>query len=71
MPIIIISALGDDDSKRRAHDAGATAYYTKPFSPIALLKELEALRVRSSSTHKTASGVAAPSGSPASKPEPS
>ena len=44
VPIIIISALGDDASKRRAHDAGATAYYTKPFSPIALLKEIERLK---------------------------
>jgi DNA-binding response OmpR family regulator len=63
VPIIIISALGDDDSKRRAHDAGASAYYTKPFSPIALLKELEALRVRSSG--------AGPAASPLSKPDPS
>jgi DNA-binding response OmpR family regulator len=43
VPIIVISALTDDASKRRAADVGATAYYTKPFSPTALLKELEAL----------------------------
>jgi two-component system cell cycle response regulator len=43
VPIIVISALTDDTSKRRAADVGATAYYTKPFSPTALLKELEAL----------------------------
>lgn len=44
VPIIVISALDDDASKARALEAGATAYYTKPFSPTALLKELESLR---------------------------
>ena len=46
-PIIIISAMSDDEVKRRAHEAGATAYYEKPFSPLALLKEIEALQRRS------------------------
>lgn len=49
-PVIVISALSDDESKKRAADAGCTAYYTKPFSPIALLKEIESLRVRQRST---------------------
>lgn len=48
VPIIVISALSDDESKQRAVDAGATAYYTKPFSPTALLKELEAIPARES-----------------------
>jgi DNA-binding response OmpR family regulator len=48
VPIIVISALTDDASKQLAVDAGATAYYTKPFSPTALLKELEMIPVRSS-----------------------
>ncbi len=43
VPIIVISALTDPASKQRAIEAGATAYYTKPFSPTALLKELESL----------------------------
>lgn len=46
-PIIIISAMNDDEVKRRAYDAGATAYYEKPFSPTALLKEIESLERRS------------------------
>lgn len=46
-PVIIISAMSDDEVKRRAHDAGATAYYEKPFSPLALLKEIESLQRRS------------------------
>src|SRR5271165_337637 len=48
VPIIIISALDDEDSKQRALGAGATAYYTKPFSPTALIKELETLPARES-----------------------
>ena len=48
VPIIIISALDDDASKQRAIEAGATAYYTKPFSPTALIKELETLPQRES-----------------------
>jgi DNA-binding response OmpR family regulator len=48
VPIIVISALTDDADKQRALDAGATAYYTKPFSPTALLKELEWIPARES-----------------------
>jgi DNA-binding response OmpR family regulator len=49
-PVIVISALTDEESKKKATTAGCTAYYTKPFSPIALLKEIESLRVRQRST---------------------
>ena len=49
VPIIVISAMTDDASKQRANEAGATAYYTKPFSPTALLKELETIPLRESS----------------------
>lgn len=45
-PIIIISALSDDETKREASEAGATTYYTKPFSPISLLKEIESLKAK-------------------------
>jgi len=44
IPVVIISALDDEESRSRAIKAGATAYYTKPFSPLALLKEIERLR---------------------------
>jgi DNA-binding response OmpR family regulator len=44
VPILVISALDDADSRAKATSAGATAYYTKPFSPIALLKEIERLK---------------------------
>src|SRR6187549_2604317 len=44
VPVVIISAMDDDESLARATAAGATAYYTKPFSPIALLKEIDRLK---------------------------
>ncbi len=47
VPVVIISALDDPESRRKAADAGASAYYTKPFSPIALLKEIERLKAQS------------------------
>jgi DNA-binding response OmpR family regulator len=43
-PVVIISALDDVDSKAKAAAAGANAYYTKPFSPMALLKEIDKLK---------------------------
>jgi CheY-like chemotaxis protein len=43
IPIVIITAMDDPDVRARATQAGATAFYTKPFSPIALLKEIERL----------------------------
>ena len=46
-PIIIISAMNDDEVKRRAVTCGANAFYEKPFSPLALLKEVEALARKS------------------------
>jgi DNA-binding response OmpR family regulator len=48
VPIIVISALTDSASKQAALEAGATAYYTKPFSPTALLMELESIPGRES-----------------------
>ena len=44
VPVVIISALDDQESRNLATEAGATSYYTKPFSPIALLKEIERLK---------------------------
>ena len=46
IPILILSATEDEESKRRAIEAGANGYYTKPFSPMALLKEIESVRTR-------------------------
>lgn len=48
LPVVMISALTDDQTRERALAAGATAYYTKPFSPMALLKELSRWAERTS-----------------------
>jgi DNA-binding response OmpR family regulator len=43
LPIFIISAMDDPESKKRAMDAGATAFYGKPFRPLELLGEINRL----------------------------
>ena len=48
VPLIVISAMTDAATKQSALEAGATAYYTKPFSPTALLKEIESIPARES-----------------------
>jgi DNA-binding response OmpR family regulator len=52
-PIIIITAMADAESKQRALEAGCTAYYTKPFSPTALLKEISSFKLRQRSVPDT------------------
>jgi DNA-binding response OmpR family regulator len=46
MAIIMISAMSDDEHRKRAFDAGATSFFAKPFSPTSLLKELDAIRAK-------------------------
>ncbi|HEX9294769.1 MAG TPA: response regulator [Polyangiaceae bacterium] len=41
VPVVIISARDDAPTRARATQIGATSYYGKPFSPMALLKEIE------------------------------
>ncbi len=42
MPLIVLSAIDDEDHKVRALEAGADDYVTKPFSPRELIARLEA-----------------------------
>jgi len=42
MPVILLSAVGDEDAKVRALAAGADDYVTKPFGPRELIARLEA-----------------------------
>jgi CheY-like chemotaxis protein len=44
--VVVISAMDDADARQRAAEAGAAAYYTKPFSPTALLKEIDGIEGR-------------------------
>lgn len=43
MPLIVLSAIGDEDRKVAALEAGADDYVTKPFSPRELVARLEAV----------------------------
>jgi len=43
MPIIVLSAVGDEEQKIRALEAGADDYVTKPFGPGELLARLRAV----------------------------
>jgi CheY-like chemotaxis protein len=45
LPIIVLSAMDDDDARQRALEAGATAFQTKPFRSKELLRELERISV--------------------------
>lgn len=45
-PVLLIVSDDDDELKRRAAQAGATAVFERPFSPLALLKEIEAVTKR-------------------------
>lgn len=42
MPIVVLSAVGEEDEKIRALDAGADDYVTKPFGPGELVARLNA-----------------------------
>ncbi|HEV3128624.1 MAG TPA: response regulator transcription factor [Solirubrobacteraceae bacterium] len=47
IPIIVLSAVGEEDSKVRALAAGADDYVTKPFGPRELIARLQAALRRS------------------------
>jgi two-component system KDP operon response regulator KdpE len=46
MPIIVLSAVGEEEAKVRALSAGADDYVTKPFGPPELVARLEAVMRR-------------------------
>ena len=47
MPIVVLSAIGDEDQKVEALEAGADDYVTKPFGPRELVARLNAVLRRS------------------------
>jgi two-component system KDP operon response regulator KdpE len=49
MPIILLSAVGDEEEKVRALEAGADDYVTKPFGPRELVARLQAALRRAGS----------------------
>jgi two-component system chemotaxis response regulator CheY len=43
LPILIVTTRGDDSSRAKVMEAGASKYMTKPFTPEALLAEVQSL----------------------------
>ena len=43
LPVIVVTTRGDEASRQRALEAGASRFMTKPFTPDALLAEVRAL----------------------------
>jgi two-component system KDP operon response regulator KdpE len=50
LPIIVLSAVGEEEEKVRALEAGADDYVTKPFSPRELVARLHAVLRRARAT---------------------
>lgn len=46
LPVVMISAHGEELTRRRALDAGAAAFLTKPFNPSALLDAIDRATAR-------------------------
>jgi two-component system chemotaxis response regulator CheY len=43
LPIVIVTTRGDEASRARALEAGASRYMTKPFTPDEILGEVRSL----------------------------
>jgi two-component system cell cycle response regulator len=43
MPIVMVTALDSDDCRRRGYEAGADAYFAKPFDPDEVIATIQTL----------------------------
>jgi two-component system chemotaxis response regulator CheY len=43
LPILIVTTRGDDDSKARVLEAGASGFLAKPFAPAQILEQVQRL----------------------------
>jgi DNA-binding response OmpR family regulator len=69
VPIFIITASADRETEARAMKAGATRFFPKPFSPMAILKEIDGVR-RSLGSKSIAAPAATVRGEVATKGDP-
>jgi two-component system, chemotaxis family, chemotaxis protein CheY len=46
LPIIVVTTRGDEGSRTRSIEAGATRFLAKPFTPDAILAEVESVLAR-------------------------
>lgn len=56
VPILLLSARSQEFDQINGFEAGADDYVTKPFSPVLLVKRIEALLKRTNNTAKSADG---------------
>jgi DNA-binding response OmpR family regulator len=42
-PIVMVTALDSDDCRRRGYEAGADAYFAKPFDPDEVIATIQTL----------------------------
>jgi two-component system KDP operon response regulator KdpE len=54
MPLLVLSAIGDEENKVRALEAGADDYVTKPFGPRELIARLHAALRRATGSNDSA-----------------
>lgn len=45
IPVVLLTALDQDEDRRAGEEAGCDAYLTKPFSPLELIDRLSEVRV--------------------------
>lgn len=43
IPVVIVSALDSEECRRRGFEAGADAYFAKPFDPDEVIHAIQAL----------------------------
>jgi len=53
IPVIMLTALGDEYTQIKSFDLQADEYVTKPFSPVVLVKRIEALLKRANPINNT------------------
>jgi len=53
IPVIMLTALGDEYTQIKSFDLKADEYVTKPFSPVVLVKRIEALLKRANPINNT------------------
>lgn len=46
MPVVMLTALDSEDCRRRGYEAGADAYFSKPFDPDEVVQTLRRLLAR-------------------------
>lgn len=57
VPVIMLSALSDEDNQLKGYNLGIDEYVTKPYSPKLVIKKIEAILSRSDQEVETTYGI--------------